>query len=346
MSKIEWTEQTWNPVVGCSIVSPGCTNCYAMRMAARIEAMKRSHYDGTTKRVNGNPVWTGKVALAPDHILLEPLRRKKPTLWFVNSMGDLFHEDAPDEWIDRVFAVMALCPQHTFQVLTKRAERMRKYFQVSDRTRWHYIDRAVSALASAQGWREFGFTWPLPNLWLGVSAERQKEADERIPHLLATPAAVRFISAEPLLGPINLKRIQISGLGFRGIGWQDVLSGWRDCNDYPGRENVLDWVICGGESGPSARPMHPQWARDLRDQCEAAGVLFFFKQWGAWAPDTKARDRMIVDFGGGVDIPDDRAADERSGEVEMVCRSKAVSGRTLDGKIHDAMPGPMQREAM
>lgn len=140
-TNISWTERTWNPVVGCSVVSPGCTNCYAMRMAYRVKEMEEartgrpdaSHYFGTTKVVNGNPVWTGKVVLAPEHILLEPLRRRKPTMYFVNSMSDLFHEDVPDEWIDRVFAVMALCPQHTFQVLTKRSERMRAYCTDPDR---------------------------------------------------------------------------------------------------------------------------------------------------------------------------------------------------------------------
>jgi protein gp37 len=127
-SKIEWTERTWNPIVGCSVVSPGCTNCYAMKMAARIEAMgNQARYRGTTKKVNGNSVWTGKLAIAPDATISEPLRRRKPTTYFVNSMGDVFHEDLPDEWIDRVFAVMALSPRHTFQVLTKRAGRMRAY---------------------------------------------------------------------------------------------------------------------------------------------------------------------------------------------------------------------------
>lgn len=294
MTKIEWTEQTWNPIVGCSIVSPGCTNCYAMRMAARIEAMKRSHYDGTTKRVNGNPVWTGKVALAPDHILLEPLRRKKPTLWFVNSMGDLFHEDAPDAWIDKVFAVMALTPQHTYQVLTKRAERMREYVANAESGSRDGIWRAQFDVKPAHS--HPAYFWPLPNVWLGVSAERQKEADERIPLLMQTPAAVRFISAEPLLGPIDVTY----------LAWAK-----------------LDWVICGGESGHGARPMHPDWPRKMRDQCAAAGIPFFFKQWGEWEPgDGDCAGQQFYKVG------------------------KKAAGRTLDGKIHDAMPGAMQREAM
>jgi len=271
-SRIEWTEATWNPIVGCSIVSPGCTHCYAMRMAARIEAMARAgrlddegdvvrgakrlaHYDGLTKTVKKKAVWTGKVALAPEHILLKPLRRRKPTMWFVNSMSDLFHEDLPDEWIDRVFAVMALCPQHTFQVLTKRSKRMRDYLTtVAHEPHRNTVRRFAGAFSTLRTPLPKDFNVPLPNVWLGVSAERQQEADERIPDLLATPAAVRFVSAEPLLGALDLT---------------------------PWLTGVLDWVIVGGESGPGARPMHPDWVRSIRDQCVSAGVAFFFKQWGA-----------------------------------------------------------------
>jgi protein gp37 len=214
-SAIEWTDATWNPIVGCSIVSPGCTNCYAMKMAGRIEAMGGAkHYAGTTKKVNGNTIWTGKLALAPEKTLLQPLAWRAPRRIFVNSMGDLFHEDVPDAWIDKVFAVMALAKQHTFQVLTKRANRMREYFEKIDRElrqggEQGYAPRRLDQLACdlsgspcAAGLME-ATDWPLPNVWLGVSAERQQEADERIPELLATPAAVRFVSAEPLLGPIN-----------------------------------------------------------------------------------------------------------------------------------------------
>ena len=209
MTKIEWTGKTWNPIVGCSIVSPGCTNCYAMKMAARLEAMgdaavkackavPAAHYAGTTKWVNGKPGWTGKVALAPDDILTKPLRTRKPTTWFVNSMGDLFHEDVPDEWIDRVFAVMALCPQHTFQVLTKCSARMQAYMTRGDDEHGDYFERlsdaAVALTSSPCAAHVESVNWPLPNVWIGVSAEDQKRADERIPDLLATPAAVRFVS--------------------------------------------------------------------------------------------------------------------------------------------------------
>jgi protein gp37 len=333
-SKIEWTEATWNPIVGCSILTPGCTNCYAMKMAARIEMMKRSHYDGTTKKVKGNAVWTGKLALAPDHILLEPLKRKKPTTYFVNSMGDLFHEDCPDEWIDKVVAVMSMCPHHTFQVLTKRAERMRAY----STDREHVIGHIVAAqdmvhAGLVKGPAEIQIAWPLPNVWLGVSAERQQEADERIPHLLQTPAAVRFVSAEPLLGEIALGEFLIPP-------------------DIAARHGAptINWLIVGGESGPNARPMHPDWARSLRDQCNAAGVAHFFKQWGSWYPIIDRDDDpdwradytrssrhpekyRIVNLAGGFGFHGER--------VHLMQRySKAASGRLLDGREHNDMPQP------
>ena len=353
-SKIEWTEQTWNPLVGCSIVSPGCTNCYAMKMAVRLEAMGRQEYRGKTKVVNGNGVWTGEVGLVESR-LIEPLLRKKPTMYFVNSMSDLFHEFVPDEWIDRIFAVMALTPQHTYQVLTKRAERMRRYM---DALTAHCADsedglsetlRHIGELAGVD-WRSGSDRWPLPNVWLGVSTERQEEADERIPHLLQTPAAVRFISAEPLLGPIKL------GFESHGpIGWTN-----RDFIAH------LDWVIVGGESGPGARPMHPQWARDLRDQCKAAGVPFFFKQHGAWAPicgmtedqidacyhpapeGSEARRRektesLVLQVDGTRFEGDARfsygAFQLGTHPMTMFNLGKKAAGRLLDNRTHDDMPG-------
>ncbi|MCT8970608.1 phage Gp37/Gp68 family protein [Microbaculum marinisediminis] len=288
-STIEWTDATWNPVTGCSVVSPGCTNCYAMRMAARLEAMAPRpdgtgdphllHYAGTTQDSRAGPVWTGKVALAPEAVLAKPLRRRKPTMYFVNSMGDLFHEAVPDDWIDRVFAVMALAPQHTFQVLTKRSARMRDYMAPHCLRRADGLGKAVIKLGY-DGPLECLPSWPLPNVWLGVSAEDQTRADERIPDLLATPAAVRFVSAEPLLGPVDLTMIPTGGRIGDAVLCDDALSGPPDFQSG----SRLDWVIVGGESGRGARPMHPAWARSLRDQCQAAGVPFFLKQWGEWAP--------------------------------------------------------------
>lgn len=250
---IEWTDSTWNPITGCSVVSAGCKHCYAMRLAG---TRLRHHPSraGLTRETSAGPVWTGEVRLNEDW-LDQPLHWKKPRRIFVCAHGDLFHEAVPDEWIDRMFAVMALARQHTFQVLTKRPGRAREWMlngRSKDVALWHWKVGPDSPR-----------TWPLGNVWLGVSVEDQATADERIPLLLQTPAAVRFVSAEPLLGPIGLAR------------------------HFPhvhGMRNDRFWVIAGGESGPNARPSHPDWFRSLRDQCQAASVPFFFKQWGEWWP--------------------------------------------------------------
>lgn len=323
---IEWTHipgyrgETWNPVVGCSIASKGCTNCYAMRFANnRLDGNpKTPHYAGTTEKVNGNPVWTGKVSLASEKTLFKPLSWSKPRSIFVNSMGDLFHEDVPDEWIDQVLAAM-LCAQsanHIFIILTKRAQRMHDYFnELKTSGRWlmfehpkwgGYIFDAAIAQYKAMTSR----------IWLGVSTEDQATANERIPYLLNTPAAVRFVSCEPLLGEINLE----PWLAWPVPSVETNLESWGcECCDVPCdcpndkavyicdegprdeygcpewmhcERQVLDWVIAGGESGPNSRPMHPDWARSLRDQCQAANVPFFFKQWGEWV---SVYDRDIDD---------------------------------------------------
>lgn len=246
-SRIEWTNATWNPTVGCTHVSPGCDNCYAARLASGRLA-HTARYAGLA--VDGR--FTGEVRLVPE-VLSKPLRWREPRRVFVNSMSDLFHDAIPDEYIAEVFAVMLLSPQHTFQVLTKRHARMRALLSSKA-----FRD---AVWADACAYTTLGFTadrftdaWPLPNVWVGVSVEDQKWADIRVPALLDTPAAVRFLSCEPLLGPIDLA----SYIGGR----------------------LISWVIVGGESGPRARPMHPDWARSLRDQCTAAGVPFFFKQAG------------------------------------------------------------------
>lgn len=350
MTKIEWVMntdgsrgQTWNPIVGCSVTSPGCTNCYAMNMARRCEAMGTAHYAGTTKVVNGKAVWTGKVAMAPESTLLAPLRRRKPTTYFVNSMGDLFHEDVPDEWIDRVFAVMALCPQHTFQVLTKRSARMREYVggsdvvaRVGDAAHQMHYDGLITEPDGIK-------SWPLPNLWLGVSTEDQRRADERIPDLLATPAAVRFVSVEPLLGRINLNSLIVCNP-------REMVSathGYRCVPDRLGEEWIhagkaprLDWVIVGGESGPGARPMHPDWARGLRDQCAAVGIPFLFKRWGDWVPEDQSPEDAILP--GWARCPwaeKDRDGGWSQGDQTSVYRlGKRAAGRLLDGVEHNGMP--------
>ncbi len=310
VSNIEWTDATWNPIVGCSVVSPGCTNCYAMKLAGR-RLRNTPKYRGLTQDSNAGPVWTGEVRLW-EKSLTDPLLWREPRKIFVNSEGDLFHESIPDEWIDRVFAVMTLCPQHTFRVLTKRAQRMRDYFiklAADDRAcdglgRWH------AECIDDDRWEEMlSLDLPLENVWLGVSCERQQEADERIPLLLQTPAAIRFISAEPLLGPIDLNRIH---------------------EEFDGGPAQLDWLIVGGESGPHARPMHPQWARDIRDQCQAAGVPFFFKQWGVWCHDEGVGRKEMR----GDDQP--HAIDERWSLIRV---GKKAAGRLLDGVEHNGFPG-------
>ena len=284
-SKIEWTDATWNPITGCTLVSEGCRNCYAARLAAT--RMKHHPSRAGLARLNrsGEAKFTGEVRFN-EKWLDQPLRWKKPKRIFVCAHGDLFHEKVPDAWIDRVFAVMAMAPQHTFQVLTKRPERMREYIthacgRVADAVQpLRADDRPVGPLPHLDGGMRW---WPLPNVWLGVSAEDQATAAARIPPLLAIPAAVRFVSAEPLLGPINLRRLRVAPDHHTMV---DALDGYAIV-DTPGREReraALHWVICGGESGRGARPMHPDWARSLRDQCATAGVPFFVKQLSSGGP--------------------------------------------------------------
>lgn len=238
-TKIEWTEQTWNPVVGCTKVSSGCKYCYAEVMALRLKAM------GTPGYENGF-----KLSLIPER-LEQPLKRKKPTKYFVNSMSDLFHEDVPFSYIDRVFEVIDRTPQHIYQILTKRADRMAEYF---------------SKNAAPE------------NAWIGVTVENKKQGLRRIPFLTSVQATIRFLSVEPLLE--DLGEVDFSG---------------------------VHWVIVGGESGPNAREMKPEWAENVRLQCEEQQVAFFFKQWGGWGADGKKR-------------------------------SKKANGRLLNGKTWDDMP--------
>lgn len=292
-SKIEWTEQTWNPIVGCSLESPGCTNCYAMKLAGRLALMgTAAHYRGTTQKTKAGFVWSGTINVAPDSILLAPMKRRKPTTYFVNSMSDLFHPDVPDDVIDRVFAVMALCPQHTFQVLTKRAARMRAYMsdpklpirlamQCFDMNRIGQIKFSVmfAALGDRERDEDPEFVpMSLANVWLGVSVEDQTRADERIPDLLATPAAVRFLSCEPLLGPVDLTWIEFPNEHGKLELWDALSVGDDPTDDWNCSTACIDWVIVGGESGPGARPMASEWAQSIVDQCRAASVPVFVTQ--------------------------------------------------------------------
>lgn len=222
---IEWTEQTWNPTTGCTKISPGCEHCYAEAMARRLQAMGVRGYANNFE-----------LSILPER-LVEPLKRRKPTVYFVNSMSDLFHNNIPLTFLDQVFNVIHSTPQHTYQVLTKRAERMHKYFACEERI--------------------------VPgNVWLGVSVENRKFGLPRIEALRQLDASIRFLSVEPLLEDIG--HIDLSG---------------------------IHWVIVGGESGPKARPMRSEWVESIKQQCEAHGVAFFFKQWGGWGADGKKRPK-------------------------------------------------------
>jgi protein gp37 len=303
---IEWTDATWQVTHGCSLVSPGCSNCYAMRMAARLQAMGQKRYAGLTQPSKAGAVWSGVVRPCSDETLAIPLRWKRPRRIFVDSMSDLFHEDVPDEHIDKVFAVMALAPHHTFQVLTKRSARMQRWFASwpSGAARHHHIRSAVHALLRPRGdwssrdpeWQKsidaIDGCWPLPNVWLGVSVEDQQRADERIPDLLATLAALRFISAEPLLGPVVLDPLWLTASPSAAFASGEVTAHMPDWTRIGA--HALDWVIAGGESGPRRRPVNPDWLRSLRDQCAAAGVAFFAKQLDKVAPIPP--DLMVREF--------------------------------------------------
>lgn len=331
-SKIEWTDATWNIITGCSVVSPGCTNCFAQRLAG---TRLRNHPSraGLTKESKAGPVWTGDVRFNPEW-LDQPTRWTRPRRIFVCAHGDLFHHAVSDEWLDAIFDVMERCPQHTFQILTKRAERMHQYIL-----------------------RVRGGKPVLPNVHLGVSVEDQTRADERLPYLVMTPAEVRFISYEPALGPLDLRKIPMQAVVpnlfmrhrydvLRAGIWTDQGFGFVNHRDMT--DHRIHQVIFGGESGPNARPAHPDWAKYMRDECEAAGVAFFFKQWGEWHP----HGQQLADGGGNcLGNPDniwsrwhtfsDEASSWRVGKVR--------AGALLDGREHKqhAEDGAMlQRERL
>jgi protein gp37 len=302
MTKIEWAEDVWNPIVGCSVISPGCTNCYAMRDAWRKSANpKTPQYHGLTRMTRGGPVWTGEMRLH-EPALTKPLKRRKPTMYFVNSMSDLFHESVQDAWLDQVFAVMALCPQHRFLILTKRADRMRAYMtRLLDEPLRDTVRRMAAARPAWKYGAGLDIVIPAPNVWLGVSAEDQPRADERIPHLLATPAAVRFVSVEPMLGPVSMLVTDHRGHDIHALRGIAVDPTDPDGADKYYRTAKLDWVIVGGESGPNARPMHLDHARDVVRQCQAAGVPPFVKQLGRQCVMNRHDAVLAVALGAGWD---------------------------------------------
>jgi len=286
-SKIEWTEETWNPTTGCDRVGPGCDHCYALTMAGRLKAMGQPKYQN-----DGDPRTSGpgfKLTMHPDALDL-PLKWRKPRTVFVNSMSDLFHPDVPSYFINFVWDTMRKCPQHTFQILTKRPQRMKEQLAGSE----HCMAE---------------------NVWLGTSIESDRYTF-RADHLRATPAAVRFLSLEPLLGP--LPSLDLTG---------------------------IDWVIVGGESGKGARPMHPDWVRDIQARCAAWGVPFFFKQWGGFSPDL---DRLAADppedDGRVLTIWHDGSTRWGyhgtcvDGSEPLVQTTKKAAGRELDGRTWDEMP--------
>jgi protein gp37 len=315
-SKIEWTDKTWNPVTGCTKVSQGCKNCYAETF------YERFHGKGSFRNV-----------ICHEDRLAQPLQWKKPSMIFVNSMSDLFHEDVPFEFIHKVFVIMKAAYWHTFQILTKRADRMLEYFsadrpQKLDDASLSMMNERIYDIPSMvcyvqeQGIKDFA----PKNIWLGVSVEDQKSASERVLALSTVPAKVRFLSCEPLLGPVSLYPYLNLTVESR--------------TGQPG--SAIDWVIAGGESGHSARPMHPDWVRSLRDQCQSANVPFFFKQWGQWAPHPNPPQEGIYTGAGIFLQPNGNWVEQgqwwsvKAQAMDKVGKKKA--GRLLDGVLHDEFP--------
>jgi protein gp37 len=338
-TSIEWCDASVNPIRAslkgsdrmghhCVKVSPGCAHCYASRMQPRFGMPP---YQADLRPSDDLELFFDVVRLG------EVLRRRTPTKWFWCDMTDLFGEWVPDAWIDTCLAVMALTPQHTHQIVTKRAARLRTH--MSDPSRGDRVLGSAFAsglltpnasLAEAYAGIIKGEAWPLPNVWLIVSAEDQTRYDERIGHLLRTPAAVRGLSLEPLLGPIDLRM------------------GGNSLPDYSPHDPLpqVDWVIVGGESGPGARPMHPHWPLSLLRQCRKAGVPFFFKQWGEWQDGSRLpgfEGEIVLNTGRHAKFAEDFTADERSRwpslfATVMAKVGKKTAGRLLDGREWNEFP--------
>jgi protein gp37 len=325
----KYWDMSINPVVGCTWASPGCHNCYAARIARRmagnpvIPAHRRRLYQRATEGAKKG--WSGFVGWDPEVIpaaIAKLSRARKPRVVFVSDMADLFHDDISEEQIDEVLAMITILPQHTFLLLTKRADRLPKH-----------LNAAEERLCR---WFGFKVPWPLPNLWLGVTVENQEQADARIPHLLRCNAAVRWVSYEPALGPVDWTCIN---------PFDDFHT---DALDTPDHSRRLSWITAGGETGPGARPAHPDWFRQTRDQCVAAGVPFYFKQWGEWIPDDHfAKLPEIQDWlndeGQGCCITEAPGFtciyDWGEDDCASFNPSKKAAGRALDGRTWDQMPG-------
>lgn len=315
---IEWADATLNYVNGCSVLSPGCTNCYAMKLAG---TRLRNHPSrtGLTQDSKAGPVWTGEVR-AHEPALMQALKWKRPRRIFWNAHGDLFHENVPDEWIDRLFAVCAMTPQHTHMILTKRSGRMREYFEARrEGDPWAEAADYVSDLIGMEDhpWVLEPGDLPLPNVWLGVSVEDQQRADERREDFAKTPAAIKFVSYEPALGPVD---------------WE----GWE----------FVDQIIGGGESGPKARPAHPDWFRGTLDFCRAHGIAYFHKQNGEFAPGEIAGDYLNPDkpakgmtyFDGRWDEDWSHPEGHADDEPDVYRVGKKRAGRLLDGREWNEVP--------
>lgn len=361
-SKIEWTDRSdWNPIRGCSRISEGCGSargggCYAEIMAARFSKPavgdKPAQWGhGFAHMVGGDYRWTGRVEVQWDRLEL-PLRWRKPARIFATSTSDLFHERLPLHDIAMVYGTAIAAHHlrgHVLQILTKRSDRMREllhseeFWDVANSQAGALIMERVDPLDRRSDdaratYDDYGPENPAPGIWHGVSVEDQPAANRRIPDLIATPSALRWISGEPTIARVNLTAI--STIRWRGAERLNALTGRLEglFGDYcPTRVPALDWVICGGESGPGARPMHPDWARSLRDQCAAAGVPFFFKQWGAWAPlDPDGDGFWPADKGGCIRLLPDGTRGERGWPMQFV--GKGAAGHLLDGVEHRGMP--------
>lgn len=347
---IEWTNATWNVITGCFIKSSGCKNCYAMKLAGTRLKHIPSRV-GLTQDSAAGPVWNGQVRFNEEW-LRQPIQWKRARKIFVVAHGDLFYEAVPDEWIDKVFAVMAMAPQHTFQCLTKRADRMKAYMK-RFAAGYGPIERQIIALGGNP--IEALARWPLPNVWLGVSCETQREAEERVPDLQDIPAAVRWVSAEPLLAEIRFDLLARTE-GYRSRdreerdeSWtyvDNALAGLRSRKIGQYAVPKIDWIVGGGESGSGARPSHPAWFRSLRDQCARHGTAYLHKQNGAFAateitlhefqnPLERHMGELVVNGGGKLSgYPETDAA-----TFHVMRRvGKKASGRLLDGVQHDGYP--------
>lgn len=318
---IAWTEQTWNPIRGCTRISSGCTRCYAEVVAARFSDPGMA-YEGLARRTSAGPRWTGKLKVVEEH-LADPIRWRRPRMIFVNSMSDLFHQSLSIDVIARVYAVMILSPHHTFQVLTKRAARMREVLTDSSFYR-RVLDAATGFRARWPGLTGIGISdptkFPPMNVWNGVSVENQPAADQRVPELVATPSSVRWLSIEPQIGPVDLSAF---------IGGPYVTLPGDQVE--PNRNAGIDWVVIGGESGRDPRPFNVEWARSLLAQCRGAGVPVFMKQLGS-NPTANYYDEGYRELheAEGIEHPEPIDWDYRDGQPPLGTRM-SVRGRSRAG---------------